>query len=110
MPEILYLTGQHFQEYIFELFAPVLIHHGTAARVRDRKRVQHNPIVAREDLCAQDVNTRRAKRARNLAEKAGAIPRANFGAGIAAIYFIVPDEDWFQGLFLFGELVVHETM
>src|SRR5206468_5880726 len=71
---------------------------------------ENDPVGTGKDLSAQNIYPDRAERTADFAEKTGPVPSADFAGGVAAVRFIMPGEDRFEGLFFLGQLVVHETM
>src|SRR5581483_10225985 len=65
---------------------------------------------AGEDLRAEDAQAGGAKGAGHVAEQAGAVPGANLGDGVAAVGFVVPVDDGFEGVAFLGDLQMEEAV
>src|SRR5438105_13706912 len=104
--EIEFFFGQRFQEQGLELLPFLAVSHPSAAGVGHVKCVEDNAVTAGKDLGAKDVNSRGAEGAGDFAEETGPVPGAYLASGVAAVGFVVPREDRFERLVLFGELMV----
>ena len=108
--EVEVLAGQHLVQHLPEFFALAAVGQVARAGVRHKKRVQRDAVGARENLRAENVQARRAERAGDLAEQAGAVPGADFDGVAAAVRFVAPVQLRCEQVVIVGDLVPHEGM
>ena len=103
-------AGQGLHQNAFKQLAFGAIDQFPRARIGHKKCVKNNPVLAAEDLCAQNVDSRGGEGTGDLAEQSRAVPGAHFHDCIAAVRFVVPVDDRLQRFFFFGNLMMHESM
>src|SRR5882724_4571352 len=101
---------ERFIENGFKFVTLLRARQAAGFRVVDKKRVQNDVVRSRENLRGQNIEARRAKRARDLAEQSCPIPGANLYRITGSIGFVVPINYRRQRILIFRNQQPHETV